>query len=524
MENKQKQANDFSVPRQMSKSALVVICYNKLQQLSSLFFLIAVLNLSNPEKHTPFLEIFFKLLLLLGGLVILAIVLGYLNYHFKRFYVKDGNLVFTHGILHRQATSIPVYKIHSMRTKRGLIYRLLDMKGVSFDTLASKEAEIELILDDNDWKALLRLVETEESTITDSKELQKHDTQQAIISEQENRVEIKTDTDKGDHTQLLNFSNLNLIKGAFCQNHLKGMAVFGSAILAFYGKFSEVGDEAITYAVNFLETNVPQPSFSLPVFLTFLTALYFLVMILWIGKVYLRYFNMEVNINKTQLFFESGLFTRLSSQFSYDKVCTVYVKQNILEKWMNCCTLNLKQAFNATNDKNESDVKIYGSNSKGHFLDWWLGKNFTSSKDIISAHSGKGVLGFTIRFDLVISLSALIALGYFDLYTWMFVPVCYILISLIKGLFAVRRSSICLKEDYLIVNNGKFADIQNYIKYSNIEVVRLVQTPFTPYFHRVNMIISTNGTSFVVRSLKKQEAQDIYELLLCFCRNEKTDV
>ena len=75
-------------------------------------------------------------------------------------------------------------------------------------------------------------------------------------------------------------------------------------------------------------------------------------MILWIVNVFMQYYNMEVQIDKAQLSFESGLFTRFSSRFSYDKVCTVYVKQNIIEKCLGCCTIMLKQAFNATQKDN----------------------------------------------------------------------------------------------------------------------------------------------------------------------------
>ena len=40
---------------------------------------------------------------------------------------------------------------------------------------------------------------------------------------------------------------------------------------------------------------------------------------------------------------------------------------------------------------------------------------------------------------------------------------------------------------------------------SNIEVVRLVYTPYTRYSRLVRLSVSTNGTSFSVRSLKEQE-------------------
>ena len=130
---------------------------------------------------------------------------------------------------------------------------------------------------------------------------------------------------------------------------------------------------------------------------------------------------------------------------------------------------------------------------------------------------GYGLLGYTIRFDLLVSLAAGIALCYFQYYGWLWLPVVYMLISLIKGIFAVRRSSITLKEDYVEINSGKFAEVKNYFKYSNMEVVRMTATPFTPFYHRVNLVISTNGSSFTIRSLKEQEAKEIYELLLYNC-------
>ena len=178
-----------------------------------------------------------------------------------------------------------------------------------------------------------------------------------------------------------------------------------------------------------------------------------------------------------------------------------------------------EKLLNATDEKKGADVKIYGSSHDGNFLSWWLGKNYTSSPTVISASSGYGLLGYTIRFDILISLAVAIVLCYYGQYIWLIAPIVYMLVSLAKGFLAVRRSHITLKEDYMEISNGKFAEIYNYVKYDNIEVVRMVSTPFTPYYHRVKLVISTNGTSFAIRSLKEHEAKEIYELLLLNCHN-----
>ena len=223
---------------------------------------------------------------------------------------------------------------------------------------------------------------------------------------------------------------------------------------------------------------------------------------------------MEVRIARGQLTFESGLIARNSSRFSYDKVCTVYVKRNFLEQWLHGSTVMLRQALNATDDKKGADVRVYGSESAADFLNWWLGSGYGSSPDVISARSGYGLMWHVMRLDILISLAAAVTLACFGLYVWLAVPAAWLLISLAKGLMAVRRSRITLKEDYIEIHNGKFADIRNYVKYSNIEVVRLKATPFTRYTRRVSLTLSTNGTSFTILSLQEQEAREIYERLV----------
>lgn len=497
--------NDFSAPRRMSKSAFVIFLVNNLWLYAKYFLfivilVIVILELFNSEKKLSFIEAALDFLVVLAICLTLAAVIAFINYYSKKYYVENGNLIFIHGLVRKEITSISLTKIHSLRTKQGLIYRLLDMKGVSFDTLASQSEEIEMILDNEDWEALLSRIET-------------LDSQTQIQASEADKIEEKTD----GYTTKLSVGNLNLIKGALCQNHLRGMVVFGSILVTLYDQIISVNENAVEYFYGYMATHADFLRLSLSSCITVAAILYIVTLLLWLGKVFLRYFNMDIRIDREQLFFESGLISRNSSRFSYDKICTVYIKRNIIEKWLACSTVMLKQALNATDRNRGADVRIYGSDSATTFLDWWLGKDYASSQPIVSAQSGYGLLGYTIRFDLLVSLAAGIALCYFQYYGWLWLPVVYMLISLIKGIFAVRRSSITLKEDYVEINSGKFAEVKNYFKYSNMEVVRMTATPFTPFYHRVNLVISTNGSSFTIRSLKEQEAKEIYELLLYNC-------
>lgn len=495
--------NDFSIPRRMSKSAFVIFFVKALRSYASLILILFTVRIFDSSNETSVMEYIIMLLSYLAAFIAISLITAFLGFYFKKYYVEDGNLIFIHGVIQHERTSIPLNKIQSLRTKSGLIYRMLDMKGVSFDTLASRTEEIELILDDDDWDALLSRVETQENT-------------QEEVQETEATEQAATANSK---TVQLKVSNLNLIKGALCQNHLKGMAVLFGVLATLYNQITSVNDKAANYFIDYVETHADSSAFSVTAVLTVIVILYLVILILWMGKVFLQYFNMDIRMGEKQLFFESGLITRNSSRFSFDKVCTLYVKRNIIENWLGCCTIMVRQALNATDEKKGADVKIYGSSHDGNFLSWWLGKDYTSSPTVISARSGYGLLGYTIRFDILISLAVAIVLCHYGQYIWLFAPIAYMLVSLAKGLLAVRRSHITLKEDYMEISNGKFAEIYNYVKYDNIEVVRMVSTPFTPYYHRVKLVISTNGTSFAIRSLKEHEAKEIYELLLFNCHN-----
>ncbi len=500
-------AGDFSVPRRMSGSAYVVLLAKALRQYAGVFIIFVIIKVFDSDRQHPLMEAVGIMAVIAAGFIALAAVSAFFSYYFKKYYIEDGRLVFIHGLFSKETTSIPLDRVQSLRTRQGLVYRILEMRGVLFDTLASESSEIELILDERDWNALLCRVETQERPHGD---------------EGPEAEETDDGEEAGGISARISFSNLNLVKGALCQNHLQGAAVLFAALAAVFNAVSTMGDYAVEHVIGYVGTHAGSMSSSPSFWIAVAVVLYLVIMLMWIGKVFLRYYDMEVRMGRGLLVFESGLLARTSNRFRHDKVCTVCVKRNFLEKRMNGSTVMLRQALNASDEKNGTDVKIYGSDSAADFLGWWLGKDYGASPEIASARSGYGLMVHVAWPGLLLALAASAVLAWCSLYAWIALPAVYMLIPLSRGFLAVRRSRVTLKEDYVAVSDGKFADNCNYIKYSNVEVVRLVSTPFTPYFRRVKLILSTNGSTFTVRSLREQEAVDIYELLLDKCSSGRT--
>ena len=487
------QNNKFSSPQRMSRSALPVIYFNLMRsEYQELIAFLIIIFIGN-DNLSPVKKILYPALAILLYLLYIGVRM-FVKYHFLKFHVANSSLIISRGMFHKETLSIPTYKIYSMRTKSGFFYRLFDMKGVSFDTLASKGKEAELILDDADWDALLELVKDEKPVTADVIQ------DEAVCSE---------NTEPAGRS--ISLGNLDLIKGAFCQNHLKGTLVIGAALAALLG---QIDYSFLKQAAEYATDKVDLMSLTVSTIIVLLAVLYFVSLLLWLGKVMLRYYDMKLNISDEKLFFESGLITRRSIRFAHDKVCTLLIKTNPLEKIMKCSTVSLQQAFNITDEKMESDVLIYGCRIHDVLMQWWLGADCANSESIMKMHSGRGLFWYSIRYKLAVILiiSALLIYEGFAEYT-VIAALCLLFVSL-TAVLTVRRSSLELKDGYMVITSGSIARKTTYIKYSNIEHVSIRSSLFTPRFRRVHLVINTNGSSSIIRSLNQKDAQEAYDIML----------
>ena len=148
--------NDFSTPRRMSPAAFIVIWMQTFQQLITTFiFIIGMMLFDDDLVHS---QRIIMALACVGGAVALSAGIAFLKYYFRKYHIEGDSLIYTHGLAFKNTTSVPLERIHNLRTKSGIFYRMVDMRGVSFDTLASDKQEVELILNESEWQALLRQV------------------------------------------------------------------------------------------------------------------------------------------------------------------------------------------------------------------------------------------------------------------------------------------------------------------------------------------------------------------------------
>lgn len=481
---------DFSVPQRMSLGAFVIYFLKFFRITFNAVFIFLIYKVFTSDAGL--IENIVQIAATIGAIALLALILASLAIYQMKFHVEDGNLIYRHNLIGRATTTIPLNRIHTLRTRQGLLYRILDLRGVLFDTLAAKEEEVELILSESEWQSLLSRIERQErpqSAVTDMPPAY-------------------------NPSSSIKFSNKNLVADALCQNHLKGMVVLGGFASVIFNTLSDLSDDSFEIIERYLESHFDHFTVSVSGIAMIMACTYALSLVLWLGKVLLRYYDLSLTYDSKVLTFSHGLFSRLSSRFTRDKICTVSIKRNYFEKRFNLSTLALRQALNSSAQKEDDNLKIHGRDCSDFFLSWWLGHDYGSETDISTAKSGKGVITHSLLPDLFLSSVVLAVLWHFGLYGWIILPAIYLLAGIPKGILTMRHSNITLRESYLVIGTGRFAEIENYLKYDNVEVVRITRTPLSQFTGRVSLTISTTGSTFTVRSIRQDQATRIYELLL----------
>mgnify|MGYP002445827085 CR=1 FL=1 len=468
----------------MSPSAFAIIFLKTFKEVAGASVMAVLLLLFRDDDDKSVSGTMLAVAAILGCTAVISLLVAFFKYYFRKFHIQDGKLIFTSGFASKRTTNIPLSRVHTLRTKRGLFYRLLDLRGVSFDTLATELEEVELILDEDDWQMLLRRV-----------------------GEGENNIQ-PTDPSMPppvpENLSVLNIRNSDLIKGALCQNHLKGFAVLAAIVLPLIDNLNQFAGDATGRMLDYVEYSVGNAALTVWQWTILAIAIYLFVAVLWIGKVILLYGNMKIKMSGPRLTVESGLISRLTSRFANNKVTVLTVKQNPFEKIAGCCTVTLRQASNVIDPETKGKIRFYGWKSECDLLAWWLGDSGEpDSPAVMEAKSGSGVFAFKFFPRLLVAAVAAVAIYYFSLSPVIAVSVAtaYTIFAAVLAAMAWKHSGIRLTGTFVEIGRGEIAVEKEYIRYADIESISIRATPFTPLTRRVALEISTNAGAVTVRSL-----------------------
>ncbi|WP_286526213.1 PH domain-containing protein, partial [Duncaniella freteri] len=108
---------DFSTPRRMSPGAFVIMFLKSFKDIVGAAFVVLVYMLYN--SHDSGGRLFWKFALAAGIILTYSLAVAFTRYYFRKFHIEGDKLIYTRGLAEKQTTSIPLSRIHTLRTKRG---------------------------------------------------------------------------------------------------------------------------------------------------------------------------------------------------------------------------------------------------------------------------------------------------------------------------------------------------------------------------------------------------------------------
>ena len=479
-------SKDFTSPRRMGWEALILLYAESFIKIAKQYWFL-LLPIIFGGKGTG------KVFLAIALVVIFFLIIGPLiSYLTTRIQIKDEKIITSTGWLNKRTKTIPLNRVHALRTKSGPIYQALDMVGIVFDTIADKGQELEFILNEEDWQMMLNLVTPEES---------------ASVEQQHQVQSVKEQS-------TYKMSPRQIIKGALAQNHLRGLWFI---ILALWYLFTQLSDYKwiLDRAVAYTEAQFVGATtlFYIALFI----AAYLLGLLIWCAYMLFRYWGLQITFHNNRLEYEAGLFTRKTIRIRRDKVVGLGIKQNFLEKRWGLMTFKFQQATFALGEKEKGLLTVLGMDAPEMILDWWFtNKEQHLSEPILVGHSQFGLFWRNLYQKSIFLLLPLVLFIVFEaplpLY-FIFPPL--FLYFLFESWMIFKKSKMEIFDDRIVVHGGFLAQQSIIMPMDRVERLERRQLfLFGKSFQSGHLTIKSMGSDLMVRSLRLPTLSQAYDYLL----------
>ncbi|WP_373816352.1 PH domain-containing protein, partial [Porphyromonas loveana] len=270
-------AFDFDKPRRQGRGAWVLMFLKLLRTLIKHLFPVLVVTIFRKMSWSRTLLV---LAIFVGALLLIAFVLSLIRYRKLRFCVREGFLLISDHIWGRRETSIPLEKIHNIRTRSGFFYQLVEMESLQFDTLGESKAEVELLLSMEESAALRALIASATATGETT----------AMPTATTSDSGMASEAQSTETTQDFHYSMGQLLAGAFTQNPLRVFLVIGSVIALLY---QNLDNYLIKYHEAILhKTETFVSGTSVLTLATLLFGAYLICLLLYGGKIVLQQYGL----------------------------------------------------------------------------------------------------------------------------------------------------------------------------------------------------------------------------------------
>lgn len=437
-------------------------------------------------------------LAVLGSFIVIGIIFKSITYLTTYVKIEEQKLFYKSGWINKEMKILPLENIHTIRTKSGVIYRLLDMVKVSFDSVISSDVEIDLLLNTEDFGKLLDRIHSQGEYLIN-------------VSDSMDKSTTKAPLDPEDQKCVLRSTTKDSLLGALCQHHLKGLGILLSFILM-------VGNETYDLIIANLETVSStltrwwQLSHWTGI-LSLILLIYIVIMIVWVGLIVGKQYGAYIRLSKDKIHYESGLWTRRTIDLPKHKITAIKTKSNALEKLMGIVTLSIEQSDAVEGKKGKDRLVIFGWRYPKVLIYDWYGVDSVCRTNPL--RPGKGFQWYTLLLWIILFVVPIVATTY--IYhrplCWLAAPIA-LLISIYSAYLRYQKAGIYIDTKHLILYSGVYANQQTFIPLENIESLELRQTLIQKRSGRTKIVFNTMAGNYYAYSLPLSDAQKIRDYIL----------
>lgn len=496
----------FIIPQRQSSLGIILIFSEKAYKFVKALgvYLAIIVFSSTGRKILPYslwgISIF----------VVLGLVYSYFYYRKLLFHIdyEREEFVLVKGVFSTDKINIPFDKIQQVDLKRSILQRIIGVYSLKIDTAGSKDKEIEIkAISGEKARAISRIL------------IYERDKKQADADDEipiENQEETYTSDEVDQRLWTFKLSFLSLIKVGITRSYFRGFLLILAFAGSIYSQLQPYDSESYFNQIKpMAESELNLSTLTFIVVLILIIIVFLLSVLVTIGEVIVKHFNLKMEQTKTRLAIEMGLKTNTHVSFQPRRLQRLEVSTNPIQKWLNLYQLQFSLA-SSENDMDKSKIIVPGlSLAIVDRVKSFLYQETQTEGSLYKPHKAwMNRRIYALLFPLVLIWSFLLLSGHnFQLVYGVILSAVYFVLMTLYQWMIYKSIRLEISNDFLSVQKGWWTQKKDIIEIYKMEGVSVRQ----PFWYRrrkiYNLTFHTAGGDVMIRTISEEFLEEINFLL-----------
>lgn len=449
---------EFTQPQRQSKIGVLVMFFDTVRHFARALLPLVFVWFFNRNSLGG-------IYVLAGSLLIFALVtiFAYLRYLKFTFWIDEANeeFVITEGVFSTTRTIVKLDRIQQVNITQSLIQRIINVYALEIDTAGSNKEEGKI-------KAV-----SHELAIALKERLLQNERKSSEISQTDETIKTIQ-----EEKPFMTIGLLSLIKVGITSNYMKSFWLIFIFVVTMYDNLRHVANNGFIdedQIHSYIAENAAVNTVS-----AFIVFFLILILVINLVRTIVRYYNYKITRQSGSLLMSFGLINTKSTILKPEKVQTVTVTRNYLQKKMNILNFKIRQAMSGHHDEHgkmrDNALEIPGCNENERDAILKLLFNVIPEKGAMLKPNYRKLV-FSIFLAIVLPLGVFfIVAGYQPvLYDFSYLTVIYAILVLTVLYFGFRNYRLFISDRFIIKQSGAWDISNEIVEPGKIQAITLSQ-------------------------------------------------